>query len=380
MTGLPGRLGCRCHSLKRARQNGERPSATIVADLKESVARVIRKERSKLNSVILGGVELDLTLGTLRQVTDKFWFADALKDHREKVQCLDMFQPFVIGRQFDEHDRMVMLTFATPHDLLNIFRAIGSGFSLMLQADTTCKASSAAYNKMGFAVNRLGGHCEIWSYTLIPAEKESRAAYTQAYRVTNKATRALAKLPLCDDDDCAACKMLSVVLSNPVVKSTIEGRPYLEKQEMPVDKALCDNDGGFQGYAREELGLEAGVCNTHVTAVGANNGSQKKQFTKEEIYTEWYDKVNKIKDIAFEASGHALQLKVVEWLQRCGEDRAADWMRDYWCGARGRWLIGNGGIGCIGNNQGLESRWRWDRQAICGGRQVHVLQLGNKRG
>ena len=75
---------------------------------------------------------------------------------------------------------------------------------------------------------------------------------------------------------------------------------------MPVDKELCDNDGGFQGYVHEELGLEAGVCNTHVTPVGANNGSQKKQFTKQEIYTEWYDKVNKIKDIAFEAGGHAL--------------------------------------------------------------------------
>ena len=45
------------------------PSKKIPADLKHSVARAIRKERSKLCTVMLGGVELDNTLGALRQVT-----------------------------------------------------------------------------------------------------------------------------------------------------------------------------------------------------------------------------------------------------------------------------------------------------------------------
>ena len=53
------------------------------------------------------------------------------------------------------------------------------------------------------------------------------------------------------------------------------------------------------------------------------------------------------------------------------ERRAADWFARYWCGQiKGRWLMANGGIAITGNNQGLESTWRWDRMAISQGYQV----------
>ena len=47
------------------------------------------------------------------------------------------------------------------------------------------------------------------------------------------------------------------------------------------------------------------------------------------------------------------------------------WFERYWCcPIKGRWLLANGGIAITGNNQGLESTWRWDCMAISQGYQV----------
>ena len=66
----------------------ESPTKRINNDLKKSVARAIRKERVQANKVTLGGIELDNTLGTLRQITDVFWFKTALKEHRSGIRGL----------------------------------------------------------------------------------------------------------------------------------------------------------------------------------------------------------------------------------------------------------------------------------------------------
>ena len=58
-------------------------------------------------------------------------------------------------------------------------------------------------------------------------------------------------------------------------------------------------------------------------------------------------------------------------MRQQGETRAAEWFEQHWCGpTKGRWLLAHGGLGMTGNNQGVESIWRWDRFAISHGLQV----------
>ena len=57
-----------------------------------------------------------------------------------------------------EEDRTVFLTFANALNLLNSFRAVGSGYVVQLHCDVTFKASKAALNKLGFGVNMLESH------------------------------------------------------------------------------------------------------------------------------------------------------------------------------------------------------------------------------
>jgi hypothetical protein len=86
----------------------------------------------------------------------------------------------------------------------------------------------------------------------------------------------------------------------------------------------------------------------------------------------YYDTILRIAKCAYENAGSHLQDLMVQRLRAVNELRAANWFQDYWTGSKGRWLFGNGGIGCIGNNQGIKSTWRWDRMAVSGGRQVRV--------
>ena len=47
-----------------------------------------------------------------------------------------------------------------------------------------------------------------------------------------------------------------------------------------------------------------------------------------------------------------MQRKLVQWLQRHGEGKAAVWFEKYWTGDRGNWCKAHGGVGGTNNNNG----------------------------
>jgi hypothetical protein len=138
-------------------------------------------------------------------------------------ECLDLFKAYVIGKQILESDRTVFLTFATVWDMLNIWRALQAGYLVQLLCDVTSKASTAALNKLAFGVNMLGGHFAPWTCTLIPAESESEAAYSAAYAASKNATRAVMRLPLCEDDDCLTCRRIESLKTAQLVAACLAG-------------------------------------------------------------------------------------------------------------------------------------------------------------
>ena len=149
------------------------PTKAIHPRLKHSVRRLIMNERRKLHAVTLEGIEVIDQIGPLQQFTDRIWITDARDAHKEGVKnnqpaCIPLHKVFCIGRAFNSDETYTMLAFATPWNLLNYFRSIGSGYPGMLQGDVTGKASSLALNKLGLGFNRLGGHYCQWTSNLIP--------------------------------------------------------------------------------------------------------------------------------------------------------------------------------------------------------------------
>ena len=127
--------------------------------------------------------------------------------------------------------------------------------------------------------------------------------------------------------------------------------------------------------------MPARVRNTHVSAIPANNGTFKKRFKSQDVYKQFYELVLRLKDCSYEDAGVKLQDRLCHWLAEQGEEEVADWFAAWWCGpVKGRWLLGNGGYGLVANNQGMESSWRWDRNAISGGRQVRMNESGGGGG
>ena len=122
----------------------------IDAALRQSVVRLVRKERREINTVLLEGVSVDNTVGSLAKLSDAVWFGDAVRKHTAG-ECLDVFKVYIVGQQIMEEDRMVFLTFANVWNLLNIFRAVGSGYAVQLHGDVKFKASKAALNKLNLA-------------------------------------------------------------------------------------------------------------------------------------------------------------------------------------------------------------------------------------
>jgi hypothetical protein len=58
------------------------PTKAIDRTLKKSVARQIRKERQSLTTVMLEGIEVNNTLGSLSQLSMELWFGTALSQHK----------------------------------------------------------------------------------------------------------------------------------------------------------------------------------------------------------------------------------------------------------------------------------------------------------
>ena len=97
-------------------------------------------------NVSLDGVTIDNTIGSLSRLAEAIWIVDAVKRHEGGQRCLELFKPYCIGKQILESDRTVFLTFATPWDLLNFWRACGTGFDVQISGDVTSKASTTALN------------------------------------------------------------------------------------------------------------------------------------------------------------------------------------------------------------------------------------------
>ena len=57
------------------------PTKEIDAALRQSVVLLVRKDRREINTVLLEGVSLDNTVGSLAKLSDALWFGDAVRKH-----------------------------------------------------------------------------------------------------------------------------------------------------------------------------------------------------------------------------------------------------------------------------------------------------------
>jgi hypothetical protein len=62
----------------------------------------------------------------------------------------------------------------------------------------------------------------------------------------------------------------------------------------------------------------------------------------------------------------AIQDEIADWLRTVGENRASAWFQRYWTGERGNYTKASACYSGNNNAQGIESRWRYLKQVVCG--------------
>ena len=84
------------------------PSNLIYRMITKSVVHMVSNERQSLYADALEGVDVDNTLGSLVKLADVLWIEKAFKLHKQG-EFIDLFKPYVIGRQFLASDRTIYL-------------------------------------------------------------------------------------------------------------------------------------------------------------------------------------------------------------------------------------------------------------------------------
>ena len=291
--------------------------------------------------------------------------------------CLQLFKAYVIGEHIDAHADMVLFVMATPWMLLNFLRAMNSKWAQQIQGDVTGKASNAALNKMVIGVNSLGNHCNPLAYALIPDHTESQNSYEEVWKATAAAIRALMTRDVCDKVDCECCRCISELREQGEVRAYMSSPAFRVEKKLPVDFALGDNSYAWQNCVANVMGITSGLCQTHLSAIAANNGQHRKHFSCPAAYESFYELVCRLMPCAYDVQptyvGTGLQRKLVVLLHSRGEVAAAIWFEQYWTGpVKGRWLCAHFGIGLTCYQNSLESQWRWDRRSICNNQQVRT--------
>ena len=95
--------------------------------------------------------------------------------------------------------------------------------------------------------------------------------------------------------------------------------------------------------------------------------SHHKYFLSLDTYKTWYKLLVRATRCHSVPLSDVFQSALVKWLYRNKEGRAASWFEKYWTGERGNWTRGHAGVAGTNNNNGLESRWKRFKTAVCGG-------------
>jgi hypothetical protein len=126
-----------------------RPSRT----LPHSVERQVRNFSAKLTEAKLDGNSVDDSYGSLVALADAKWFTTLLANHNDS-DCdfhLDMYKPFIIGKDLNPGEDIVYMNMSSLYFLFNIFRNIECGCLFQLNGDVTY-----AINRTGVASLTLG--------------------------------------------------------------------------------------------------------------------------------------------------------------------------------------------------------------------------------
>jgi hypothetical protein len=235
----------------------------------------VRKERVATNSKRLYGIPLDNTYGSLQNFCEALFFQTLMQRHNEAKDDdhhLRLHQPFVIAYGIDSDVQSlsgspgIFMAVSSLWMLLNIGRALNSGWEMQLQVDATFKVCTEAVGVLGFGVNSLGAHMNLVCTALIPDNRESEEMMKETWNAIRRAFHLLlTRYKRCPIHDCMPCMAFQAVHDGAAVQELLGDDDFTTRKKIPVGKAGSDNSAAFQNFARNVLEIPASQCFSHLT-------------------------------------------------------------------------------------------------------------------
>ena len=146
------------------------PEKRIAPTLARSVERSVRTFRAKLTKSKLDGIAVDDSYGSLVALADAKWFTTLLANHNDP-DCdshLDMYEPFIIGKDLNPGEDIVYMNTSSLYFLFNIFRNIECGWLFQLNGDVTYAINRTGVASLTLGVNSLGHVNNPICWAIIP--------------------------------------------------------------------------------------------------------------------------------------------------------------------------------------------------------------------
>ena len=169
-----------------------------------------------------------------------------------------MHQVVSLGAQFKGSVKFA--TFTTAHQLMNIGRAIQSGWEVQLQSNGSFNHCSADFGLIAYGLNSLHCQCRTISYSIVPSERHF--SFLASHIGVEKGFFSLCNMTLCPSDkQCSLCEEVRDIVTGEGVQQAIK-----DKKKLPIRKASCDNSTSFAKFVRKKLRAARLLqCSAHLT-------------------------------------------------------------------------------------------------------------------
>ena len=241
------------------------PEKLIDPKYLRSVRHRVTAVRKKLTVKKLDGFQIDDSYGSLLRFCVDNNFETLIAEHNAGGEFhLDLYAPVVIGYDIQAAHGIVNINISSLQFLLNVFRAINSGWTFQLNADGTFNFCRHNVDMIGFGVNSIGGHNHPLCWSLIPSAGEGKLTYTKTYLELQTAALLLDTIVPCKVHCCLLCTKLTCIFDHPRTVDYLENADSAFKEDrLPVDTAQCENLLWFGNFTREVFDMDSNTCKNH---------------------------------------------------------------------------------------------------------------------
>jgi len=224
------------------------PNGKLTPGQTRSVRSVVKIQKRITMAHLAGGAHVTSSYASIAAFGSGIWFGDILRKHNDEADPFhfsDPHQVFCIGNVApDAAGEEIFLNLATMWGILNIARALETGWPVCMSGDGTGRLCSKQITLISLGVNSIPARFNTLNYCIGPVENQD--LFTQGWDGVKRTFLAVFRDWKCCHMSYAHCQVCPLVTHFRSVKSVAEA---VEDDEL-IHQAKSDNTDLFRNFAK----------------------------------------------------------------------------------------------------------------------------------